>query len=67
MSPNVKLWSNVILVLLTVTIEPSNLRKNKRTTICYRRTVKFDIGNEQCDNGTIEFEKQINEPLNVTK
>ena len=48
-------------------MEPSNLRKNKGTIICDRRTVKFDIGTVQCDNGTIKFEKQIKEPLNVTK
>ena len=49
-------------------MEPSNLRKkNKGTTICDRRTIKFDIGAAQCDNGTIKFEKQIKEPLNVTK
>ena len=53
--------------LLNVTMEPSNLRKNKGTTICDRRTVKFDIGTIQCDNGTIKFEKQIKEPLNIKK
>ena len=62
-----KIESDAILVLLNVTMEPSNLRKNKRTTICDRRIVKFDIGTAQCDNGTIKFEKQIKEPLNVTK
>ena len=62
-----KVQSHVMLVLLNVTMEPSNLRKNKRTTICDRRIVKFDIGTAQCDNGTIKFEKQIKEPLNVTK
>ena len=49
-------------------IEPSNLRKkNKWTIICDRRTIKFDIGTAQCNNGIIKFEKQIKEPLNVTK
>ena len=33
----------------------------------YGRTVKFDIRTAQCDIGTIKFEKQIKEPLNVTK
>ena len=57
-----------MLVLLNVTMEPSNLRKkNKGTTICDKRTIIFDIGTAQCDNGTIKFEKQIKEPLNVTK
>ena len=40
---------------------------NKGTTECDKRTVKFDIRTAQCDNGTIKFEKQIKEPLNVTK
>ena len=36
---------NVMLVLLNMTIEPSNLRgKKKGTTICDKRTVKYDIG-----------------------
>ena len=30
-------------------------------------TIKFYIGTAQRDNGTIKFEKQIKEPLNVTK
>ena len=54
-------------VLLIVTMESLNLRKNKGTTICDRRTVKFDIETAQCDNGTIKFEKQMKESLNVTK
>ena len=62
-----KIETNTILVLLNVIMEPSNLGKNKGTTICDRRTVKFDIGTAQCDNGTIKFEKKINEPLNVKK
>ena len=34
-----------MLVLLNITIEPSNLReKNKGTTICDKRTIKSDIG-----------------------
>ena len=52
-----KIESNAMLVLLNVTLEPSNLRKNKGTIICEKRTVKFDIGITQCDNGTIKFEK----------
>ena len=56
-----------MLVLLNVTMELSNLRKNKGTTICDKRTVKFDIEIVLCDNGTIKFETQINEPLNITK
>ena len=62
-----KMELDAILVLFNVIMEPSNLRKNKGTTICDRRTVKFNIRNAQCDNRTIKFEKQIKEPLNVTK
>ena len=57
-----------MLVLLNVTMESSNLRKkNKGTTIYDKRTVKFDIRTAQYENGTIKFEKQIKEPLNVIK
>ena len=56
-----------MLVLLNVTMELSNLRKNKEIIICDRRIVKFDIGTTLCDNGTIKFEKNIKEPLYMTK
>ena len=57
-----------MLVLLNITVEPSNLRKKKKgTTICDKRTVKFEIGTAQCDNEIIKFKKQIKELLNVTK
>ena len=54
-------------VLLNVTMESLNLRKDKGTTLCDRRIVKFDIGTAQRDNGNIKFKKQIKEPLNVTE
>ena len=48
-----------MLVLLNMTMEPSNLRKkNKGTTICDKRTVKYDIGTTLCDNRTIKCEKK---------
>ena len=56
-----------MLVLLNVTMELSNLRKNKETTICDKRIVKFDIGTALSDNETIKFESQIKEPLNITE
>ena len=58
-----------MLELLNVTMEPSNMRKkkNKGTTICDKRIVKFNTGTTQCDNETMKFEKEINKPLNVTK
>ena len=48
-------------------IEPSNVRKNKKTTICDKRTVIYDVGIAQCENETIKCEKKIGEPPNVTK
>ena len=45
-----------MLVLLNVTMELSNLRKYKGTTICDKRTAKFGIGTALCDNETIKFE-----------
>ena len=41
--------------------------KSKGTTKCEKRTVTCDVGTTQCDNRTMKFEKQIKEPLNVTK
>ena len=55
-------------VLSNVIMEPSNMRKkNKGTTICDKRIVKFNTRTTQCDNETMKFEKEINKPLNVTK
>ena len=50
---------NAMLVLLNVTMEPSNLRRkiNKWIIICDRTTVNFDIEIAQYDNETIKFEK----------
>ena len=57
-----------MLVLLNMTMEPSNLReKNKETTICHKRTIKCDIRTAQCDNETIKYEKKIREPPYVRK
>ena len=39
-------------------IEPSNVRKNKKTTICDKRTVIYDVGIAQCENETIKCEKK---------
>ena len=50
--------ADVMLVLLNMTMEPSNLRKkNKRTITCDKTTAKFDIETTQSANGTIKFEK----------
>ena len=59
---------NAILILLNMTMEPSNLRKkNKGTTICDKRNDKCDIRTVQCDNGSVKCEKKIREPPNVRK
>ena len=44
-----------MLVLLNVTMEPSNLRKkkNKGTIICDKRTVTCGVGTGQCEDETI--------------
>ena len=42
-------------------------KKNKGTTICDKRTIKYDIGTTLCDNRTVKCEKKIREPPNVRK
>ena len=39
-----KIQSNVMLVLINVTMEPSNVRKNKGTMACYKSTVTWNVG-----------------------
>ena len=49
-----------MLVLLNITMEPSNLRKkNKGTTICDKRIVKCDIRITQCEDVTVKCEKKV--------
>ena len=50
--------SFVISVLHNVRIVPLNVRKNKGTTECDNSTVTYDIGNIQCEEGTIKDEKK---------
>ena len=56
-----------MLVLPNVTIELSNVRKNKCTTECNKSTIICDVGTTKFDNGTIKYEEKKKEPLNVTK
>ena len=51
----------MLLVLLNVTIEPSNVRKKKiKGTIKYdKSTVTCDIDITQCDNGAVKCEKKL--------
>ena len=51
-----------MLVLPNVTIEPSNVRKNKGTTECDKSTITRDVSIVQCDNGTVKCEEKIKVP-----
>ena len=35
------------------------LEKSKGTTKCDKRTVTNDVGNTQCDDGTVKCEKKV--------
>ena len=48
-------------------IEPSNVRKNKRTIKCDKRTITCDVGIAQYEDETVKCEKKIRESPNVTK
>ena len=57
----IKVHLDMLLVLLNVTIEPSNVRKKKiKGTIKYdKSTVTCDIDITQCDNGAVKCEKKL--------
>jgi len=48
----------VMLVLHNITIIPSNLKKNKGTTECYKSNIICYFGTPQYEVGTIEYEKR---------
>ena len=51
--------ADIMLVLLNMTMELSNLRKKKiKEPLYVTRIVKCDIGTAQCDNGTVKCEKK---------
>ena len=56
-----------MLVLLNVTMEPSNVKKSKGTTKCEKRIVTCDIGTTQCEDETVKCEKKVRKPSNVRK
>ena len=57
--PNVKWWSNVILVLPSMTIKLSIVRKKKKGTIeCDKSTIRSNVGTPQCNNGNVKFENK---------
>ena len=66
-SLNVKLWLDVILVVLIVMIQLSIVRKKIDTTECDKSMVRSNVDIAQCNNGTVKFEKKNRVPLNVTK
>ena len=66
--PNMtKVQSCVMLVLRHMRMVSSNVRKKKETTECDKSTVIYDVNTTQCKDGTIKYEKKINEPPNMTK
>ena len=46
-----KVQAYVVLVLPNMTMEPSNVRKNRETTECDKSTVTCDVGIALCENG----------------
>ena len=54
-----KIESNVMLVLLNVTMKPSNMRKNKETIECDKSIVTCNIDTAQFEDDTIKCEKKI--------
>ena len=63
-----KIESDAILVLLNVTMEPSNVKKkSKRTTKCEKKTVTCDVGTTHYEDRTVKCEKKVSELPNVRK
>ena len=54
----IKELSNVILKLYDVIMEPLNVKKNKGTTKCEKRTIKCDIGTAQYEDRTVNCGKK---------
>ena len=53
-----KVQAYVVLVLPNMTIEPSNVRKNRETTECDKNTVTCDVGTALCENGIVKYEEE---------
>ena len=58
-----------MLVLLNITMKPSNLRKKKIKEPLYviKKIVKCNIGTAQCDNGTVKCEEKKKETTKCDK
>ena len=54
-----KVWPEVMLILLNVTMELLNVRKKIGYIECDKSMVRRDVGTAQCDNGTVKCEKKI--------
>ena len=52
-----------MLELHNVRMKPSNVRKNKGTTKCDKKTITYDVGTAQCKNGTIKCEDLVTRHL----
>ena len=60
--------SHVMMKSHNVRMELSNVRKkSKGTTKCEKKIVTYDVGTAQFENGTVNCEKKVREPLNVRK
>ena len=62
-----ELSQHVMLELHNVRMKPSNVRKNKETNKCDKRTVTYDVRTAQNKNEIIKCEKKKSEPPQVTK
>ena len=56
-----------MLELHNVNMKSLNVRKNKGTIKCDKRTVTGNVGTAQYEDETTKCEKKKREPLNVTK
>ena len=53
-----KKLSHVMLEVHNVSMELSNVRKSKGITKCKKRTITYDVGTTQCEDGTVKCEKK---------
>ena len=63
-----KIESDAILVLLNVTMEPSNVKKKVREPLNVRKkTVTCDVGTTQYEDRIVKCEKKVSELPNIRK
>ena len=56
-----------MLELYNVRMKPSNVRKNKGTTKCDKRTVTSDVGTAQYEDGIVKCKKKNKETIKCDK